>query len=106
MAKTKNRESERQRSSQSSAPPPAPPPTAAVPPLSVPAALVQWFLSQTVRHATGMRKHVQKLLNHQLDVLSPQAVAAIEKALLDLQNAVAAQADKTALEQQMEELEK
>ena len=101
MAKTKNRESERQRSSPASAPPPAPPPAPSVQRQSFPAALAQWFLSQTVRHATGMRKHVHKLLNHQRDILSAQAITAIEDALHELQNAVSAQADKAALEQQM-----
>jgi signal peptidase I len=69
-------------------------------------ALAQWFMSQTVRHAVSMRKHVQKLLNHQRDILSPQAIAAIDAALRDLQNAISGQAEKAALEQQMEELEK
>ncbi len=107
MAKTKNRESERQRSSQSSAPgPAAPPPAPPVARQSLLAALIQWFLSQTVRHATAMRKHVHKLLNHQRDILSPQAISAIEEALLRLQHAVAGHIDKAGLEQQMEELEK
>jgi signal peptidase I len=53
-----------------------------------------------------MRKHVQKLLNHQRDILSPQAVEAIQSAITSSQQAVAEHADKAALEKQMENLEK
>jgi signal peptidase I len=53
-----------------------------------------------------MRKHVQKLLNHQRDILSPQAVEAVQSAIASSQKAVAEQADKAALEKQMEDLEK
>ena len=52
-----------------------------------------------------MRGHVQKLLNHQRDILSPQAVEAIQAAMAGCQRAVASNADKTALEKQMENLE-
>jgi len=58
-----------------------------------------------VRHATAMRKHVQKLLNHQRDILSPQAVEGIQIAIRQLKDAVAAKADKATLEKQMENLE-
>jgi len=52
-----------------------------------------------------MRKHVQKLLNHQRDILPPQALQAIQAAVRDLQNAIASDADKEALEKQMENVE-
>jgi len=65
----------------------------------------RWFLSKTVRQATAMRKHVEKLLNHQLDVLSPPAIEAIRAAMTSCQRAVANNADKAALENQMENLE-
>ena len=64
--------------------------------------ILQWFLSKTVRQATAMRKHVQKLLNHQRDILSPQAVEAIQSAMASCQRAVAENADKPALEKQKE----
>src|SRR5262245_5138918 len=66
---------------------------------------LSWFVSQTVRHATAMRKHVHKILNHQRDILTPQAVGAVQTALTDLQAAVAEQADDPALQKQMENLE-
>jgi signal peptidase I len=66
---------------------------------------LNWFLSKTVRHATAMRKHVQKLLHHQRDVLSQQAIDAVREAVGDLQQAVRENADKPSLERKMEGLE-
>ena len=66
---------------------------------------LQWFLSKTVRQATAMRNHVAKILNHQRDILSPQAVEALQSSMLELEKAVAEPADKPALEKQMEKLE-
>jgi signal peptidase I len=68
--------------------------------------IVQWFLSKTVRQATAMRKHVQKLLNHQRDILSPQAIEAVGAAMASCRSVVAENADKAALEKEMENLEK
>lgn len=68
--------------------------------------MLQWLMSKTVRQATAMRKHVQKLLNHQRDILTPQAIEGIQAAIAACQKAVEADADKAALEKQMEELEK
>jgi signal peptidase I len=67
---------------------------------------LQWFLSKTVRQATAMHKHVQKILNHQRDILAPQAVDAVQSAIANIQRAVDEQGDKETLEKQMEELEK
>jgi len=52
-----------------------------------------------------MRNHVAKILNHQRDILSPQAVEALQGSMQDLQKAIADPADKAALEKQMEKLE-
>jgi signal peptidase I len=68
-------------------------------------ATCNWFLSKTVRHAGAMRKHVQKILNHQRDILTPQAVTAVEGALADLHRAIVETPQKEPLEQQMEKLE-
>jgi signal peptidase I len=68
--------------------------------------ILQWFLSKTVRQATAMRKHVQKILNHQRDILSPPAIEAVQAAMANCQEAVAENADKPSLEKQMENLEK
>src|SRR5258708_2726217 len=66
----------------------------------------RWFTSKTVRHATAMRKHVQKILNHQRDILSPQAVDAVETALAELRKTILENSSQEALLKQMEELEK
>jgi signal peptidase I len=68
--------------------------------------MIQWFLSKTVRQATAMRKHVQKLLHHQCDILSPQAIDALRAAVADIQKAIDDRVDKAALEKKMEALEK
>jgi signal peptidase I len=67
--------------------------------------LIRWFSSRTVRHAVAMRRHVEKLVNHQRDLLSPQAIEGISKATRDLRLAVGGTTDKAALEKQMGELE-
>src|SRR5215469_5057972 len=67
---------------------------------------LNWFTSKTVREATAMRKHVKKLLQHQRDILSPKAIGEVEAAMKDVQDAVAANADKETLEKKMEGLEK
>ncbi|HQL78038.1 MAG TPA: signal peptidase I [Verrucomicrobiota bacterium] len=53
-----------------------------------------------------MRKHVAKILNHQRDILSPQAAEAVQAAMVSCQKAVAENADQATLEKQMEDLEK
>src|SRR5882672_5741196 len=66
---------------------------------------LRWFFSKTVRQASAMRKHVDKLLNHQRDILSPQAIEAVRGATGDLRKAVVENSDKTVLEKQMEKVE-
>src|SRR5207302_5266604 len=61
--------------------------------------------SKTVRQAAAMRNHVAKLLNHQRDILSPQAVGALQASLQEMQKAIGEKADSAALENQMEKLE-
>jgi signal peptidase I len=67
---------------------------------------LRWFLSSTVRQASDMRKHVQKLLNSQRDILSPQAISGVEAALKEIKAALDGDADDLALQKQMEALEK
>src|SRR5438105_1460290 len=52
-----------------------------------------------------MRKHVQKILNHQRDILAPQAAQAVAAAVGDLRRAVEEKAEQATLEKQMENLE-
>jgi signal peptidase I len=67
---------------------------------------LRWFFSATLRQATDLRNHVQKLLNAQRDILSPQALAAIQIALRDARTAIDSGASAADLRQQMEALEK
>jgi signal peptidase I len=103
MAKTENRESKSAAAGRSTKPSVGP--IAEKPQLSSLSILGQWFLSGTARHATAMGKHVRKLVNHQRDILSPQAIAAIEASIADLRGAIGTGADKAALEKQMQKLE-
>jgi signal peptidase I len=67
---------------------------------------LRWFLSGTVRQATDMCKHVEKLINSQRDILSAQALAAITSVTRETQAAIASGEDDAALRKRMEELEK
>jgi signal peptidase I len=67
---------------------------------------LRWFLSGTVRQATDMCKHVEKLLNAQRDILSPQAIETVTGGLGAMKGAIDSGADDAALRKQMEELEK
>lgn len=105
MAKTENRRSQEQGTkTPAPQPPPAASPSLAASPSTL-TLLFRWFTSGTFRHGTAMRKHVQKLLNHQRDILSPQAVTAIQTAMGDLRATLAAAPDKAVVEKQMENLE-
>lgn len=66
---------------------------------------LRWFTSRTVRHACAMRKHVQNLLNSQRDILSPQAVQAVDGSLAELARVTRSESKAETLLQQMESLE-
>ena len=67
--------------------------------------ILHWLISRTVRQASGMRKHVHRLLAQQRDILSPQAIQQIEAAMLELKDAMAGGTDHATLKKQMENLE-
>jgi signal peptidase I len=89
---------------QPEAPPIQAPPSA--PRASAFALVLQWFLSRTVRHARAMCKHVRKTLNHQRDILKPNAIEQVQAAVGNLELAVATKADRVILTKQMENLDK
>src|SRR5688500_1565069 len=66
---------------------------------------LNWFLSRKVRVATHMYKHVQKILNAQRDLLSPEAIRHVEKAIDDLKNALVFKTDKAVLATKVSEFE-
>jgi signal peptidase I len=68
--------------------------------------VVRWFISKTVREATAMRRHVEKLLRAQRDLLTPQAIESVQAAANELRAAVAGGADKATMQKRMENLEK
>ncbi len=45
--------------------------------------ILRWFLSRSVRDAVNLKRHVRKLLRHQQDILTPQAVEGLQTALAD-----------------------
>jgi signal peptidase I len=66
---------------------------------------LRWFLSGTVREATEMCNHVDKMLNAQRDLLSPQAVSAVDSAQKETQKAIDDHVDNETLRKRMSELE-
>jgi signal peptidase I len=67
---------------------------------------LNWFTSKSVRQGTAMRKHVQKLLNHQRDLLRPQFVQQIEAVLAETDAVLHQKPDPDAISKQMDKLEK
>jgi signal peptidase I len=66
---------------------------------------VKWFTSSTVRHAWQAANHVEKILRHQKDLLSNEALAAVQGAIDELRQACRA-GDKKAIEKSLSALEK
>lgn len=66
--------------------------------------ILKWLFSSTVRDAGQMRKHVHKILSAQSDLLSEQAVAAVQKAM-DALRETCATGDKHAVRASMTGLE-
>jgi signal peptidase I len=67
---------------------------------------LKWFFSSTVRQADQMRKHVQKILNAQRDLLDPRAIDAVQASINDLHNGIRAGLAKKELMDKMAALEK
>ena len=65
----------------------------------------KWFASKTVRLAGDMSKHVRKILDAQRDILSPQAVSAVEAAMGDVKTAIVSGAGDEPVKKQMANLE-
>lgn len=65
-----------------------------------------WFYSRTARHAGRMHKHVCKILAAQRDLLSPQAIEAVEGSMANLHGAMRNGMGKKEIQKEMENLEK
>src|SRR5688500_8100487 len=66
---------------------------------------LQWLLSRRARAATHMAKHVQKTLNAQRDLLSPEATQDVQNAIFDLRNTIRASPGRSALDAAVSEFE-
>jgi signal peptidase I len=66
---------------------------------------MRWLFSKTARQANAMCKHVEKLLNHQRDILAPKAIEEVEAAIAETKRVAASDADTATLEKQMTALE-
>jgi signal peptidase I len=67
--------------------------------------MIRWFLSKTVREVASAHKHYRRLLAAQRDVLSPQAIGAVQAALDNLKTALTAGENIGALRLKAEELQ-
>jgi signal peptidase I len=67
--------------------------------------ILRWFISSTVRNAVAMRKHVRRLLAAQRDILAPQAIENVNRALTEFGNALRSDTKDAALKKEMEKLE-
>lgn len=66
---------------------------------------LNWFLSSTVREATHMRKHVWKILCAQRDILSSNAIGAVEAAVESMRTVCTTNPEKAAVQKEMANLE-
>ncbi len=68
--------------------------------------IVQWLLSRTVRDATNLCKQVRKIVNEQRDLLNPQAIENVSRAVGEIRNGVALKAGRKVLRERMANLER
>jgi signal peptidase I len=67
--------------------------------------ILRWFISQEVRNAAAMRKHVRRVLSAQRDILTPPAIENVQRTLADLTGALDSGAKGEALKKEMEKVE-
>lgn len=67
--------------------------------------ILRWFSSKAVREAMAAHKHYRRMLAAQRDLLSPQAMAAVQLALDSLKEAIASGKDKGVIRIKAEELQ-
>jgi signal peptidase I len=67
--------------------------------------MIRWFASQTVRHSLATAKHVQKILNGQRDILSTEAVTAVQASIDGVKATARKSSDRAELEKQMQGLD-
>ena len=67
--------------------------------------IFRWFLSQTVRQAVELRKHVLKLVRAQKDIMAPQAIAAVMEASDKLSKVLESGAKPDVIQKEMGQFE-
>src|SRR5450432_703612 len=65
----------------------------------------RWFISKAVREAGAMRKHVQRLINAQRDILSPPVIAGVQIKIDELDAAIDEGANDGKIRIKAEELQ-
>ena len=65
----------------------------------------RWLASTTLRNAFRLRKHVRNLIAAQRDILAPQAVANLDRAMADFDTVLHSEPDDETLKVQMEKIE-
>ncbi len=66
---------------------------------------LKWFTSGSVRHAWQAARHVEKILQHQRDILTPEAVTLVQADINDL-STLCREGDKKAITESLVRLEK
>jgi signal peptidase I len=67
--------------------------------------MIRWLFSKTIRDTCGYRKHVERLMNAQRDLLSPQAIAGVQVKIDELNAAIAEKASLGKIRIKAEELQ-
>jgi len=67
---------------------------------------LKWFLSKQVREVTEAYKHVRRMLNAQRDLLSAEALSAVESSLQETKRVLDSNASKEEIKKQLDDLEK
>jgi signal peptidase I len=67
--------------------------------------ILRWIISQEVRNVAALRKHVRRILSAQRDILAPQAIENVKRALADLTDALNSGAKGEALKKAMGRVE-
>src|SRR5882724_9351276 len=67
--------------------------------------MIHWLFSKAVREAVAMRKHVQRSLNAQRDLLKPEAIGAVLAKIAELNEAISQKANTGKIRIKAEELE-
>ena len=67
--------------------------------------IVRWFLSPAVRQSRAMRNHVEKILDHQRDILPLKSIEEVEAVIRQTTDMLHTGVDRASLEKQMAVLE-